>query len=368
MFPVITVTGGPLQRGRQYGLQARERIHRSITAYAQTFEYYAGWDWARASAEALDFLPAITDFDERYVEEMAGVAEGADVALRDILAINVRTEIMYSARVRNAMGQPAPAECSVFASVAPGGHVLVGQNWDWAPFACETVVVLQAIPDDGPAFLTVVEAGLMAKFGVNSDGLAVMTNALACTEDQGDAAVPYHVMLRGLLDCSTTGDALARLEQATRASSANYLLADASGSVVDVEARPGGEPQLHRLLHDDRGVLLHTNHFVSPDFDAVDYTDMVAPSTTRFRLDRVAALADAAPDPNDMSVFAAALCDHDNDPDSVCRHPDPTLPAPEQSMTVASVLIDLTDRRVQLSDGPPCDGGFQDVDCSWLWN
>src|ERR1700712_4643170 len=79
MFPVITVTGGPFQRGRQYGVQARERIHRSIAAYAQTFEYYAGWDWAKASAEALDFLPAIKDFDERYVEEMAGVADGADV-------------------------------------------------------------------------------------------------------------------------------------------------------------------------------------------------------------------------------------------------------------------------------------------------
>lgn len=367
MFPVITVTGGPLQRGRQYGVQARERIHRSITAYARTFEYFADRDWSRASAEALEYLPAIRDFDESYVEEMAGVAEGAGVALKDILAINVRTEIMYSARVRSAMAQPAPAECSAFASVAPGGHVLVGQNWDWAPFACDTVVVLQAIPDDGPAFVTVVEAGLMAKFGVNSDGLSVMTNALACTEDQGDAAVPYHVMLRGLLDCSTTGDALARLEQTTRASSANYLLADVSGSIVDVEARPGGEPQLHRLLQNHRGVLLHTNHFVSADFDAVDYTDMV-PTTTRFRLNRVAELADAAPDPNDMDVFAAALCDHANDPDSVCRHPDLSLPAPEQSMTVASVLIDLTGKRVQLSDGPPCDAGFDDVDCTWLWN
>jgi isopenicillin-N N-acyltransferase-like protein len=367
MFPVINVAGGPYERGRQYGLQARERIHRSIASYAETFEYTAGWDWSKASAEAAAFLPAIRDFDERYVEEMAGLANGAGITLEDVVAINVRTEIMYSARVRTAMVQPAPAECSAFASVASGGHVLVGQNWDWAPFAADTVVVLQAVPDDGPAFLTVVEAGLMAKFGVNSDGLAVMTNALACTEDRGDAAVPYHLMLRGLLDCSTTGDALARLEQTTRASSANYLLADTGGSVVDVEARPGGEPQLHRLLHDDRGVLLHTNHFVSPDFDAVDYSDMVV-STTRYRLGRVAELAEAAANPNDIDVFAAALCDHANDPDSVCRHPDASLPTPEQSMTVASILVDLTARRVQLSQGPPCGAGFEDLDCSWLWN
>jgi isopenicillin-N N-acyltransferase-like protein len=367
MFPVITVTGGPYERGRQYGAAARARVHRSIAAYAETFRYFTGWDWSRSTAEAQRFLPAISDFAPAYVEEMAGLANGAGVSLEDVLAINVRTEVMYSARVRTALALPAPAECSVFASVTPAGHVLTGQNWDWNPFACDTVVVLQAVPDDGPAFMTVVEAGLLAKFGVNSEGLAVMTNALACTEDQGDAAIPYHVMLRGLLDCSTTGDALALLEQTTRASSANYLLADNSGYVVDVEARPGGESALHRLVRSDRGVLLHTNHFVAPEFDAVDYADLV-PTTTRIRLDRINDIVDAAGETSDIALFAAALTDHTDDPDSVCRHPDPSLPAAEQSMTVASVLVDLTRRHVRLSEGPPCGAGYEPLDCAWLWN
>ncbi|MBA2560907.1 MAG: peptidase C45, partial [Propionibacteriales bacterium] len=188
---MITVTGAPYQRGRQYGTQARDRVHGSIAAYGQMFQHFAGWDWPRATTEAKRFLPSIRDFAPQYVEEMAGIAAGADVTLGDILAVNVRTEVMYSARVRAAMALPAPEECSVFASVAPDGPVIVGQNWDWAPFAYDTLVVLQAIPDDGPAFVTVVEAGLLAKFGVNSEGLAVMTNALASTEDQGEAAVPY---------------------------------------------------------------------------------------------------------------------------------------------------------------------------------
>jgi len=364
MFPIVTVSGSPYIRGQQYGSQARDRVRGSVAAYAELFQDVAGWDWRRATAEAQRFLPPIEGFAPEYVEELAGIAAGAEVAREDVLAINVRTEILYSARVRTALAAPVPAECSAFASVSPEGRVLVGQNWDWMPFARDTVVVLQAVPDDRPAFVTVVEAGLLAKFGVNSVGLAVMTNALACTEDRAEEGVPYHVMLRALLESGTTTDALARLEQSTRASSANYLLADGTGSIVDVEARPGGPDSLHRLEPTGRGLLLHTNHFTSAEFDGVDYADLVA-TTSHLRLQR---LDDgvATADSGDVETFAAALSDHTNNPSSICRHPDRSLPMAEQSETVASVLVDLTERRARLSEGPPCQHGYEALDCSVL--
>ncbi len=363
MFPVITVSGSPYTRGRQYGSQARDRVRGSITAYAELFHAVAGWDWQRATTEAQRFLPAIEDFAPAYVEELAGVAEGAEVAREDVLAINVRTEILYSARVRAALATPVPSECSAFASVSADGRVLVGQNWDWMPFARDTVVVLQAVPDDGPAFVTVVEAGLLAKFGVNSAGLALMTNALACTEDQADVGVPYHVMLRALLECDTTTDALARLDQSARASSANYLIADSTGSIVDVEARPGGPESLHRLEPAGDGLLLHTNHFTSAEFRGVDYADLVE-TTSHVRLQRLVDVVRSQP--SDVDGFAAALSDHTNSPDSVCRHPDRSLDMAEQTETVASVLVDLSERSARLSEGPPCQRGYADLDCSVL--
>lgn len=361
MFPVITVGGSPYARGQLYGSQARDRVRLSITSYAELFHAVAGWDWRRVTAEAERFLSAIEDFAPEYVEELAGIADGAEVARVDVLAINVRTEILYSARVRTALAAPVPSECTAFASVSSDGQVLVGQNWDWMPFARDTVVVLQAVPDSGPAFVTVAEAGLLAKFGVNSTGLAVMTNALACSEDRADEGVPYHVMLRALLDCETTAEALARLDQATRASSANYLLADSTGSIVDVEARPGGPDSLHRLEPDGRGTLLHTNHFTSPSFEGVDYADLVE-TTSHVRLQRLDHVVGA--ESTDLEAFAAALSDHTNYPNSVCRHPDRSLPVAEQTETVASVLIDLTGKSARLSEGPPCQQGYQDLDCS----
>jgi isopenicillin-N N-acyltransferase like protein len=367
MFPLITVSGGSYERGHQYGTQARARIHRSVAAYARQFQYEAGWDWPRTTAQARRFLPAIEDLGGQYVKELAGIADGADLDLLDILALNVRTEIMFSARIRTAMAPGAPAECTTFASVAADASVVVGQNWDWLPFASDTVVVLQALPDDGPGFVTVVEAGLLAKYGVNSSGVAVLTNALACAEDHGDPGVPYHVMLRALLECGSTHEGLALLGSAPKASSANYLLADREASVVDVEARPGGASAVHRLEPDAVGMLLHTNHFVSPDFDSVDYADL-SNSTSRVRLDQIGDFVATHPGSTTVERFEAALADHTNEPDSVCRHPDETLPPQEQTMTVSSIVIDLSGRRILTADGPPCLHAFEALDTSWLWS
>jgi isopenicillin-N N-acyltransferase-like protein len=360
MFPEVTVSGSPYERGRQYGAQARRRVRRSIEAYAETFQYYAGWDWARSRAEAMRFVPAVEDFAPSQVDELRGLAAGAEVDLADVMAVNVRTEVMYSSRVRNALALHVPDECSSFACAAPDRHVVVGQNWDWSPFALDTLIMLRAEPDDGPAYVTVVEAGLLAKFGVNSSGLALMTNALGSTEDVGDVGVPYHMLLRALIECADVDEAVKRIDGSVRASSANYLLADASGAVVDVEARPGDGARLHRLDRDGRGVLLHTNHFVSSDFDAVDYKDLVE-TTTDFRLERFTDIVRVADDVSDLALYEHALTDHENAPASVCRHPDESLPGPERSMTVAAALVDLTDRRLMVSQGPPCERGFEPV-------
>lgn len=364
MYPVIDVAGSPYARGHAYGRAAADRIAGSIASYAQVYREEAGWDWATATETAVRYLPAIEDFAPDYVEELHGIADGARVERVDILAINIRTEVMNAARIASLSGS-APAECTAFATVAPSARVVAGQNWDWLPFALDTVVVMRAEPDDGPAFVTVVEAGLLAKFGANSAGVAVLTNALTCTDDLGEPGVPYHVLLRALHQCASTQEGLDRIASAHRASSANYLLADRGGQIADVEARPGGVNQLHQLAPDAAGCLLHTNHFMAADFDAGDYTTMIE-STSRDRLSQVGrSMAAVAAGDGSIELFVAALTDHSNQPNSVCRHVDPAEPPSEQSVTVAATLIDLTDARMLVSEGPPCSPGFEPIATPW---
>jgi Acyl-coenzyme A:6-aminopenicillanic acid acyl-transferase. len=160
--------------------------------------------------EAARFEAPIGAVMPAYLEELRGIADGAGLDLADVLAINVRTEVMYAAKARQAprtgtqppVPQP-PAECSAFACVpAPGQNdpVLIGQNWDWLLHSAQTLVVLEVRQDEGPDFVTVVEAGLLAKTGMNAAGLGLVTNALVTDADVGEPGLPYHVLLRA---CST---------------------------------------------------------------------------------------------------------------------------------------------------------------------
>src|SRR5438445_7038283 len=228
-FPHVRVEGSARERGRRYGERTADRVRRSIDAYREVFAQKAGWDWPTVTAQALRFREPIEGFNPRYLEELQGLAEGAGVGVEDVLAINVRTEVMYSAAARAAERQGRPfGECSSFAvlpEASADGHTLIGQNWDWLMHSSETVVVLEVRQDEGPDYVTVVEAGLLAKTGMNSSGIGLATNALATDLDRGEPGVPYHVVLRGILDAENMSDALAVAQRGFRSSSANYLVA-----------------------------------------------------------------------------------------------------------------------------------------------
>lgn len=344
------MSGGPFERGRQYGAAAP--VGRSIEAYREVFMHYAGWDWSRVRAEAAEFRDPIAAFGRPYLEEMRGIAEGAGVDELDVLAINVRTEVMFAARARDATKR-LPAECSAFAA---GG--LIGQNWDWLLHAFDTVVVLEAHQESGPDFVTVVEAGLLAKVGLNSAGVGLCTNALVTDADLGRPGIPYHVLLRAIMDSETLADGLAALQRGVRSSSANYLLAQ-DDVALDVEAAPGDFSRLF-LGYEDGGVLLHTNHFVNPGFDGRDVSVWAMPDSP-FRMARLRQAVAGASDV-DLAFWQSLLADHAMHPNSVCCHPDPRLPEPERGATVCAVIMEPAARRMWVADGNPCQAGWEELD------
>jgi isopenicillin-N N-acyltransferase-like protein len=361
-YPSVTVAGPARERGRQYGEQARDRIGRSIEAYGAVFRELAGLDRDASREYARAYVPAIEAFLPAALEEMAGIAEGAGVPVDDVLALNVRTEVMYAAEARRALGR-VPSECSAFAAIAPataGTSALAGQNWDWLPHAFDTVVVLESRPDDGPPFVTVVEAGLLAKAGVNGHGLAVMTNALCSEYDRGEPGVPYHVLLRALFACPDLATALAVLQAPSRSSSANYLLAHRDGQAVNVEAAPGGFRELSLLFPDDSGLLLHANHFLCGELPGAQLSRVVMPSSP-FRLDRLTRLASADRGRLTAASFQRMLADHAGHPRSICGHPDEALAFYDQGATVASLVADLGDGVLYVADGPPCETPFRAI-------
>ena len=366
----VRVEGTSYQRGRQYGRQAAARVRLSVQAYQQTFAHYAGWDWPTVRREAARFEAPIGEFQPAYLDELRGIADGAGLDLADVLAINVRTEVMYSAKARQALtaARKTPAECSAFAGVpAPGQKdpVLLGQNWDWLLHSAQTLVVLEVRQDDGPDFVTVVEAGRVHPGLGEQAGLGLVTNALVTDADAGEPGLPYHVLLRAVLDCATVTEALGVLQAGPRASSANYLIAHASGAALDIEAAPGDFTRLYPLFPED-GVLLHTNHFLAPRTGPVPETAQAPPTdlalwampSSVIRLQRLRAARTA----RTLDDFGVLLADHADYPHSICAHPDPADHPCEQCATIASVLMDLTARHIWLAAGNPCQAPYERLD------
>jgi len=371
-YPHLRVEGTPRERGRQYGEQARDRIARSRYAYEQIFAHTAGWDWQRVTEEGLRFRQPIAQFNGDYLDEMQGLAEGSGLPLADILAINVRTEIMYAAKARQALAVakpcavdpalPRPGECSALAALperVTDGHVLIAQNWDWRLHAYETVVVLEVRQDSKPNFVTVVEAGLLAKSGMNSAGIGLVVNSLVTAQDRGEPGVPFHILIRAVLDSTTVTDALAVLQSARRSSSANFLIASAEGIALDIEAAPGDFSRLSVLLPTD-GLLLHTNHMLAPPPGVRDLSLWSAPdSAVRLARARVVLGQNAQLSPESLM---AMLSDHADHPFGICAHADKRAPLLDRGATVASIVMDLDERRLWLADGQPCRTPYRQLD------
>lgn len=360
-IPRVAVRGTPRERGVQYGQLARQRILRSVEAYEQVFAHYAGWDWPKVRSTALRYLDAIGEFRPAVVEEMRGIADGAGLDMDDVVALNVRSEIMFASGVGGSgpMSSALANECSSFAvlpEVALTGHTLAGQNWDWLLHGRETVVLLEVARDDGPEYTTVVEAGLLAKTGLNDAGVAVCTNTLVSYLDEGKTGVPYHVLLRSLLDAESISDAVAMVFAADKALSANYLLADVDGLAADIEVVPGGADSV-RVLMPQSGFVAHTNHFVASDFERSDARVATSPGSL-FRLHRLqTALAQEAPAIT-VESLEKMLSDHRNAPVGICCHGDERLPESERFATIVSVIYDLDAREIHATAGTPCAHPF----------
>lgn len=348
-FRLIKVEGNAFERGRQYGEQTANEIKANLEGYWRLFEHRTGLGRAAILEQVWQYLAPIQDYAPHLVEEIRGIAEGADVSLDEILALNCRTEILSMDTI------PAYGECTavfVAPEASADGHTLVAQNWDWANVLRGGAVLLQVEQPNVPTVLTLTEAGMVGKIGLNSAGVGVMTNFLR--HDHRRVGVPYHLILREALNASRLGLAVAAIYRGARADSGNYLLAHTDGEAIDLEATPSDVG----FLYPRDGLLVHTNHFVTPRLQAGDVG--IAPSEhTLLRYGRAIRLLRAQVGQITVETLKEVFRDHFNRPYSICRHPHPNLPEIERSATLASAIVDLTFGEMYVTVGEPCEAKYK---------
>jgi len=347
-IPLITSSGEAFERGLQLGRLAQERVLHSVAAYMHIFKRISGLSRDEVFAQAERFLPSIAAFAPHLLEEMRGIAEGAGCHLYEIIAINARTELMFG-----ITHKPECTGLAVGAAASVDGHTRLAQNWDWHPSLTGALVLWNIRREDGPDLLTLTEAGIAGKIGINAAGLAMCVNLLKSDSDSAGPAVPMHVILRRILEeASTVEEACTLIERTARCTSCNHLLADRSGAIADVEATPAGQ----RVLTAQNGVLTHTNHCVQPELFVHDRNAREYPETLA-RNERMQALVNF--ETVDGQGLQRMLADHATAPNSICLHNHSSWAFRDQGESIASVIFDLTAGTIDIADGPPCQHEYR---------
>lgn len=338
-FPFVSVSGSPYERGLQYGKAVPDRIKRSISLYAGTLDGL-GLEPAHKDKLIGAFADIVANFGAHYLEEMKGIAEGAGVPLADIILVNARTEIVAQARREKNVKEAeddAVDGCTgaiILPARSASGRLIHGQNWDWRAECAETAIVLKIAREDGPDILTFVEAGGLARCGLNAAGIAITANYIESDRDYKKTGVPLVLIRRKVLEQKHFAMALRTVAATPKTCSNNMMVSSAEGYAVDFECAPD---EVFPLYPQD-GLLVHANHWVSP-VALSKLKDAALLGDSFYRDKRVEELLQKRKlTPDDLK---AAFFDDFATPFAVCR---PVLPnsAGDLSATVAMIIIDST--------------------------
>ena len=260
-FPLVEIGGTPRRRGELYGEQARERIGRSVELYAGQL---GGLGVDRSGVERLvgTFLPKIREWAPDLVEEMEGIAAGANIDLASVALVNARTEVLQLAHREAGIADDDPDGCTgavLLPEATAEGHVIHGQNWDWKAECAETSVVVKIARDDGPDILTFTEAGGLARCGMNAAGVAITANYLECDRDYRDLGIPLPFIRRRALETQHFAMALRVVAITPKSGSNNMMLSTAEGDAIDLECAPD---EAFPVYPQD-GMIVHANHWQS---------------------------------------------------------------------------------------------------------
>ncbi len=345
----LVISGDPYSRGVQYGEKARALIEKGLKNYRLAFLQSSGVIWEKAVRFSKTFVKRIKAYDEAMADEIKGVAKGSGRLLEEILILNLRTEILHGLK----QSEDGCTALCCLPEITREKRTLLAQNWDYKPWIAETMLLLQIDRRNGPDILTIVEAGQMARMGMNSAGHGLCNNYIESEEDGSnmEKGIPTTFIRRKALGQEKYYDVLGAIIHTPRSFSAHYLVATAEGDgdAVDIETTPD---QAY-FLFPENGWVTHANHFMGkgPGYVGALWTGV---ENSLYRDRRAGRLLGKEAGKIGIHNIQNVLRDHFGYPRSICRHLDEEEAEKYRWRTNASVIMDLSSKVLWLAAGPPC--------------
>lgn len=354
-FPFLRSEGSSREVGISHGRAFGELIRNAIDVYKAKFDK-VNVKWSDALTAAERGRSQVRAFDTRLADEFDGIAAGAELDPREVMAINLRVSLLRLLTPKAPVaGNTECTTAAVTGSVTANGHTLMGQNWDQTgTLQAFTVIIEQHVPGE-PALLFLTEAGSLFRHGMNDAGIGICGNALVSDQPTVlDNSAISSLGRRLALRETSLAAAHRVLFDTPRATPGNHLMASAEGTAIDIESSTTESFN----LDPDGGIIVHSNHFQHPRARDVlrDIVPVQNPDTL-VRDARVRESLGARRGSITVDDVRNALHDHHGYPVSVCNHPH-TNPNGETSYTLASSVLDLDARTMWTAPGPGCVGHY----------
>lgn len=253
-MPVLVLEGTPRERGLTHGRMLRGEIQQAVAQWKAGLSDAYKMDadvFIERFIASTDYLPAIRKWTPGLAEEVSGIAEGAGLDFKTVLAFQLVDESWTNGE------WVAANHCSTIGLGKAGAHgAFVAQNMDLEGFRDGFQAVLHVKEPSGLESFVFTEAGLIALNGVNSRGVGVVVNTLSQLAF-GREGLPVAFVVRGILSQETAESAVRFVNQVPHASGQNYIVGGpqavydfeaSAGKVARVEPPPGSR------------FFYHTNH------------------------------------------------------------------------------------------------------------
>lgn len=353
-LPLLELTGSPRQRGHIHGEALRSLIAEFITT---SYEVHRVNMPLSSSREALvNFCRRKLGFLKRYspelLEEMAGIAEGAEQSLDDILFLNSFLE-MEDLRAPALGGKILDGNlwgCTTF-NVLPcassDGNSYLGQTFDMEQYYTKFNCLLRIQPDEGPASLIYSLAGILGLNGMNSAGIGLVINKLVATDARDGVIYPF--IVRKALAQNRVGDAFGAAVFAERASAMNYQIASTDGVAFCVET---SATWYDLLPFDD--CIAHTNHYLSPLMRRYETPKWLSHGGSYVRHQVMSRNLKREHGHLNPETLKGLTQDHTNLPRSICAHGFDGQDEFNAFATISACIMDLSNQTLWFCNGNPC--------------
>lgn len=335
----IRVTGSPFEVGQFIGRNFRDQVREQFSRVRKE-GYPIKGDKLRSAILSATQLTA--EHYPNVVEEIEGIADGADLTLWDLMysLYEDLDDLEETGKFTGCTDIIAQARGS------EGGETILGHNNDSSKPVPLPVPLIIASPGKPEVFGVHLNAtGISA--GCNSAGLILTGNSLHTKEIQV-GGIPRILLVRAILDCETIEQAAQVSADPTRASTYNNIVADSAGRVLDME---GSAKRMVGFVP-NAGIFAHSNHYLAPALLPLESSSYMENTTTR--LHRAMELLRENYGRHNRQTFMNILGDHKYLPDSICDHED-------EYETSFSIIFEAESGQVWLALGSPCRTEFRPV-------